>query len=191
MEPADAGDVQPIVNSGERPDPDELERILGIRELPGEITDQSLLEFNTDDGRRAGVPGGGAISTAGDVALFYQALLHDPQGLWKPDLLADVTSVVRNHLVDPMTGNPANRSLGLVIKGDDGHGERRHDFGPSTSARAFGHSGVGGQIAWADPASGLSFCHLTNGLDRNPIRQARRSFALSKRAGVLRGTVNA
>jgi CubicO group peptidase (beta-lactamase class C family) len=187
VEPQDAGDVQYLVNSGEPPDPDELERMLGIRELPADIANSdSLLEFNTEDGRRAGVPGGGGISSAADVALFYQALLHDPLGLWEPGMLADVTGAARNHFNDPMTGNPANRSRGLVIKGDDGFGERRHDFGPATSQRTFGHSGIGGQIAWADPESGLSFCHLTNGLDRNPLGQARRSYALSKRAGLLR-----
>jgi CubicO group peptidase (beta-lactamase class C family) len=186
VEPQDAANVQEIVTSGEPPDPDELERTLGIRELPSASDDVTLLEFNTDDGRRAGVPGGGGISTAADVTLFYQALLHNPGQLWEPDILADVTSVARNHFNDPMTGDPANRSRGLVLKGDDGRGERRHDLGPSTSPHAFAHSGVGGQIAWADPQSGLSFCHLTNGLDRNPIRQAKRSYALSKRAGALR-----
>ncbi|MCW2546477.1 MAG: penicillin-binding protein beta-lactamase class [Mycobacterium sp.] len=187
VEPQDAADVQNVVNSGDAPDPDELERLLGIRELPADIANSDgLLEFNTDDGRRAGVPGAGGISSAADVTLFYQALLHDPLGLWEPQMLADVTGHPRNHFNDPMTGNPANRSRGLVIKGDDGFGDRRHDFGPSTSPRTFGHSGIGGQIAWADPESGLSFCHLTNGLDRNPIGQARRSYALSKRAGVLR-----
>ena len=187
IEPEDAADVQYLVNSGTAPDPDELERLLGIRELPAEIGNtDGLLEFNTDDGRRAGVPAAGGISTAADVTLFYQALLHDPQGLWEPEMRADVTGNAVNQFTDPMTGNPANRSRGLVIKGGDGHGERRHDFGPTTSPRTFGHSGIGGQIAWADPESGLSFCHLTNGLDRNPIAQARRSFALSKRAGDLR-----
>jgi CubicO group peptidase (beta-lactamase class C family) len=187
LEPEDAGDVQYLVESGAAPDPDELERMLGIRELPADIANtDSLLEFNTDDGRRAGVPAAGGISTAADVALFYQALLHDPQGLWEPEMLVDVTGNAVNHFDDPMTGNSANRSRGLVIKGDDGHGDRRHDFGPSTSPRAFGHSGIGGQIAWADPETGLSFCHLTNGLDRNPIAQARRSYALSRRAGALR-----
>jgi CubicO group peptidase (beta-lactamase class C family) len=187
IEPEDASDVQYLVNSGAAPDPDELERLIGVRELPAEVSNaDGLLEFNTVDGRRAGVPAAGGISTAGDITRFYQVLLHDPQGLWEPGMLADVTGNAVNQFADPMTGNPANRSRGLVIKGDDGHGDRRHDFGPSTSASTFGHSGIGGQIAWADPESGLSFCHLTNGLDRNPIAQARRSFALSKRAGVLR-----
>ncbi len=190
VEPQDAGNVQDVVVSGTKPDPDELERTLGIRELPAASDDVTLLEFNTADGRRAGVPGGGGISSAADVTLFYQALLHDPEGLWDPAMLNDVTSVARNHFLDPMTGDPANRSRGLVLKGDDGKGERRHDFGPSTSSRTFGHSGVGGQIAWADPQTGLSFCHLTSGLDRDPIKQAKRSYALSKRAGSLRAPVS-
>jgi CubicO group peptidase (beta-lactamase class C family) len=53
------------------------------------------------------------------------------------------------------------------------------------SPRAFGHAGAGGQIAWADPATGLSFCYLTNGLDAHVVRQGRRAHALSSRAGAL------
>jgi hypothetical protein len=44
---------------------------------------------------------------------------------------------------------------------------------------------VGGQVAWADPASGLSFCLFTNGLDANPLRSARLCSAASNRAGAL------
>jgi hypothetical protein len=39
-------------------------------------------------------------------------------------------------------------------------------------------------IAWADPATGLSFCYLTNGLDDNLVRQKRRGVGLSSRAAV-------
>jgi CubicO group peptidase (beta-lactamase class C family) len=53
------------------------------------------------------------------------------------------------------------------------------------SAHAFGHAGAGGQIAWADPASGISFCYLTNGLDAHVLREARRGLALSSHAAVL------
>ena len=59
------------------------------------------------------------------------------------------------------------------------------NFGRTVSPRAFGHAGAGGQIAWADPATGLSFCYLTNGLDANVLRQARRGLALSSRAAAL------
>lgn len=44
---------------------------------------------------------------------------------------------------------------------------------------ADGDPGAGGQLAWADPESGLSFVYLTNGLDAHTFRQARRGVALS------------
>ena len=46
------------------------------------------------------MPGGGGVMRAADLALFYQALLHNPGGIWKPDVLADVTTNVRNRLPD-------------------------------------------------------------------------------------------
>jgi CubicO group peptidase (beta-lactamase class C family) len=85
-------------------------------------------------------------------------------------------------MADPMTSVPANRTLGLVVAGDDGHAMMR-GLGRSVSPKAFGHMGAGGQIAWADPASGLSFAYLTNGLDRDPVRLGVRSDALSTAAG--------
>ena len=92
------------------------------------------------------------MSTAADLALFYQALLHDPLEMWKPDVLTDVTSKVRNSMPDYL-GVPANRTRGLIIKGDD---ERAHvrGMGRTVSARTFGHNGAAGQIAWADPETG-------------------------------------
>ena len=80
-------------------------------------------------------------------------------------------------------GVPCNRALGLVIAGDSGANLR--GFGHANSANAFGHNGAGGQIAWADPASGLSFCYLTNGIDRHALRQGRRGVSLSNRAAVV------
>ena len=131
--------------------------------------------------RAVGVPGGGGVSTAADLALFYQALLHDPLGMWKPDVLSDVTTNVRNSFPDYM-GTPANRTLGLIVKGDD---ERSHmrGMGRTVSPRAFGHNGAAGQIAWADPETGVSFCFLTNGIDEHELRQWRRGAAIANRAG--------
>jgi CubicO group peptidase (beta-lactamase class C family) len=48
----------------------------------------------------------------------------------------------------------------------------------------FGHNGAGGQIAWADPETGISIGYCTNGLDRHPVRQARRVVAISNLAAV-------
>jgi CubicO group peptidase (beta-lactamase class C family) len=80
-----------------------------------------------------------------------------------------------------MLRTPAMRSLGLVIAGDDGQSFMR-GMGRTVSARAFGHNGAAGQIAWGDPATGLSFVYLTNGIDRNILRQYRRGTAVASLA---------
>jgi len=182
--PDDQADIAELALCGEPASPDELEAIFGVRELPiTEVTDEALVSFNQPDVRAVGVPGGGGIATAATVALFYQALLHDPDGVWDPDVLADATGRVRNSFPDPLLGVTANRGLGVVIAGDDGNANRR-GFGHTQSAGTFGHNGAAGQVAWADPESGLSFCYLTNGRDLNPIREGRRSIGLSSRAAV-------
>ena len=145
-------DIAPLATVGEPASPDELEAVFGIREIPlTEVTDHALLEFNSPDARRAGVPGGGGVTRAAELALFYQGLLTNPGNLWDPDVLADATGNVRNVFPDPWFRSPANRTLGLVVAGDDGYAHMRMNFGRTVSARAFGHAGAGGQIAWPGP----------------------------------------
>ena len=172
-----------LVLTGEPATPDELEAAFGVRELPTtEVTDEVILRFNVPEQKEIGVPGGGGWARAVDVAAFYQALLHNPGELWEPAMLADVTGRVRNTLPDPM-GVPANRSLGLILAGDDGRANLR-GLGRTVSAGAFGHNGAGGQLAWADPATGLSIGYTTNGRDRHEIRQPRRDTSIGSYAGL-------
>ena len=156
---------------------------MGVRQLPvTEVTDEALMNFNDPDVRAVGVPGGGGVGRAADLALFYQALLHDRGELWDADVLADATGNVRNRLTDPWFKVPANRSLGLILAGDDGFSAQR-GMGRTVSPLAFGHNGAAGQLAWADPATGLSFGYVTNGRDRHVIREGRRGVALNSLAG--------
>ena len=179
--PDEQGDVAALSGCGEAATPDELEAALGVRELPvTEVTEEVLLGFNRPENLALGVPGGGAVSTASDLALFYQALLHDPRGVWSSDVRRDGISEIRNGFPDER-GVPANRTLGLVVAGDDGKSAWR-GMGYTVSPATFGHNGAGGQIAWADPATGLSFVYLTNGLDRNVLREARRTSGIASRA---------
>lgn len=181
---AEQGDIRQLVSVGEPATPEELEAVLGVRGIDvGEVTELALLGFNRPDTLALGVPGGGAVSTAADLALFYQALLHNTGGLWDPEWLRRGTAEVRNSFPDPMLGVPVNRTIGLVVSGGDGQAAYR-GFGRTVGPRAFGHDGAGGQLAWADPDSDLSFVYLTNGLDAHVLRQARRGVALSSRAAV-------
>ena len=153
-------------------------------ELPLASEHGYTLLYNDPAVRAAGVPGAGAIGGAADVALLYQALLHNPDRLFDPAVLADGTSHIRNTLIDPWIRVPANRTLGLGVAGDDGNAMLRQ-FGRTIGPRAFGASGIGGQIAWADPDTGLSFCYLTNGVEADPIVSFTRADALSTLAGVV------
>jgi CubicO group peptidase (beta-lactamase class C family) len=176
--------IADLVLVGEPATPDELEAALGVRVLEvGEVTDELLMDLNEPAARAVGLPGGGGVSTAADVASFYQALLHDPKGLWDPEVLADATGVVRNTFPEPLLGVPINRTRGLIVAGDDGRSNVR-GLGRTVSPTAFGHNGAAGQVAWADPASGLSFCYLTNGRDLNVLREHRRTTAVSSLAAV-------
>lgn len=176
--------VAPVAQVGEVATPDELEAALGIRELPmSTVTPEGLIALSQDDARPIGHPGGGGIMTAADLVTFYQALLRNDAGIWKPDVLADAIGHVRNTKPERWTGVTANRGLGVVIAGDDGKANLR-GFGHTQSPATFGHNGAGGQIAWADPASGISFAYLTNGLDDHILRQGRRGIGLSSRAAI-------
>jgi CubicO group peptidase (beta-lactamase class C family) len=178
-------EIAELVHVGEPPTSAEMEAVLGIPNLPvTEVTDEALLLFNEPANVAVGVPGGGGVMTAADMALYYQALLHNTGAIWDPDVLADVTGRVRNTFPDPwIPGLTANRALGVVVAGDDGQSHMRA-FGRTVSPRAFGHAGAGGQLAWADPESGISLCYLTNGLDRNPLREGKRGVAIASLAGV-------
>jgi CubicO group peptidase (beta-lactamase class C family) len=175
-----------VAHVGRALTPEELAE-LGYPDIPeGEVTEAAIRGFNEPHVREAGVPGGGGVMTAGDLALFYQALLHGraPDGtqLWTPAMLREARRIRTGELRDPWFRQPANRGLGLVVAGGD---ERVYlGFGRTGSAGMFGHGGAGGQIGWADPESGISLGYCTNGFDRNRLRQARRGVAISSRAAV-------
>jgi len=163
---------------------------LGWPDLPEtEVTEQAIMGFNQPSVREAGVPGGGGIMTAGDLALFYQGLINNARGttqsppVWKPETLKDVLRVRSGEYVDPVFRFPVNRALGVFVAGDDGKANFR-GFGKTTSPLAFGHGGAGGQIGWGDPATGISLGYCTNGFDRDDLRQGRRGVAISSLAAV-------
>ena len=144
-----------------------------------EVTEAAILAFNRPDVRAVGVPGGGGFATASALALFYQALLHggnDKATLWPESTLQDVRRIRSGDFTDALFKKPANRALGLIISGGDSR--RFRGFGRTNSPATFGHNGAGGQLAWADPETGLSLAYVTPGHDRNGIRQGSRGVAI-------------
>jgi CubicO group peptidase (beta-lactamase class C family) len=151
--------------------------------IPPDVALGALTSLNDPEARAVGVPGGGGIMRAADIALLYQGLLRNTGSLWSEEALVEGTQRVRMMLPD-IWGVPASRTLGLVVSGADGLGHRR-GFGRTASPRAFGHNGAGGQLAFGDPDTGLSVGYLTAALDQNMVRQARRDVAIASLAADL------
>ena len=148
--------------------------------------DVDTLRYNEPAVRAAGVPGGGAFMTAATMARFYQALLHNPGNHWDDAVLADAKSNVRCTYPDPLMNVAANRTIGLVVAGDDGlHQFRYAMFGDRVSPRAFGHAGAHCQVAWADPDTGISFSLCKNGLEMDMFGDALAVLPLSNIASAL------
>ena len=160
---------------------------LGVPPPPlTEVTEDAIQSFNDPAIRQVGIPGGGAVTSASELARFWQAVLAGGlQGrvLWSDAQRASVRRVRTGDFRDPLFNRLANRGLGIVVAGDETRTWR--GFGRSNSALALGHNGAGGQIAWADPATGVSFVFLTGGHDRNTVREAARGVALSTLAADL------
>jgi CubicO group peptidase (beta-lactamase class C family) len=153
---------------------------------PDNPVDVDTTKFNDAAVRAAGVPGGGGLMTAATMARFYQGLLHNPNSLWDKDVLADVKTNIRCTLPDPLMNVACNRSAGLVLAGDDGlHQFRYAMFGKHNSPGAFGHAGAHAQVAWADPATGISFSFCKNGLQMDMLADAIDILPLSDLASEL------
>jgi CubicO group peptidase (beta-lactamase class C family) len=187
--PADQNDrVVPCSHAGE-PLTDADYEAMGVPKPPvTEVTETAILSFNDPEIRAVGVPGGGGITNAAELALYYQALLSGGANgvrVWQAETLADARRVRTGDLLDPVFGKPVSRGLGIVIAGDETRNYR--GFGHGNSPMAFGHNGAGGQLAWVDPASGISLAYLTSAHDRNEVRQGRRGVSIGNRAADLIG----
>lgn len=183
---ADQEDVKGAVLRGEPVTAEELNAAWGLPEVPaGWQSQDMLLVLNRPAIRAVGLPGGGGVSTAADVAMFYQHVLANTGGLWDPDVVRAAYEDVSDFPDD--LGVPTARGLGVQVNGagETGNWAWWYGFGKGNAPRAFGHDGAGGQIAWINPETGLSFCYLTNGLDENIMRQKRRMLAIGSRAAAL------
>jgi CubicO group peptidase (beta-lactamase class C family) len=152
----------------------------------GEVTPEAILSFNRPEVRAVGVPGGGGVAGAAQLAMFYQPLVNggltaSGKRIMKAETIEWATRVrTKDFHRDLLLDIPVNRALAVVVAGDDGAMSLR-GFGRTASPRAFGHGGAGGQIGWGDPETGISVGYCTNGFV-DAIQQGRRITAISSLA---------
>lgn len=179
------GNTINAVTIGTKATDDALKHFYGVDKLPDFTVTSRLLEaLNMKAFRGSYIPGGGAVACASEVALWYQALMHNKAIRNKADFLSPRTleDAFKVRVTYPnWMGVSVNRSRAFVLAGDDGNSALR-GFGHGASREAFGHVGAKGQIAWADPVSGLSFAYFTNGLEENEVIVNQRAAALSTAA---------
>ena len=126
-----------------------------LRAIPPSL--QPLADFiNRPDVRRASIPGGGGIMTAQSVARHYAALAGGTTAV--PQLLdterLHLATELQTDAVDLVSGTAARKALGYALGGPlSPMGDR---------ATAFGHSGAGGSIGFADPEYRFAFALVKN-----------------------------
>ena len=178
------GDIVDVVSVGEAPDFMELANEFGVEKLPEtEVTDDALQMFNRPEIRAIGHPGGGGIASAAEIALWYQAIMHDDGSILRPDVKANALGLVRQNHIDWL-GVSANRTHAFTLSGGDGQALMR-GFGHGVGPKAFGHSGAKGQRGYADPSTGISLGFVTHGLDRNDLVHAKRCAAVASAANLV------
>lgn len=150
-----------------------------------EVTPEIIENFNRPENRKIPVPGGGCITSAADLALFYQGLIGNTRSgekIWSDAIIMMASAPRTGDLIDETRGVPVGRGLGVEVAGDEKRNLR--GFGHTNSETAFGHRGAGGQIGWVDPVTGISFAYVTRAHDLNTIREARRGISISNKAAV-------
>ncbi|MET7675988.1 serine hydrolase domain-containing protein [Streptomyces seoulensis] len=144
-------------------DPDSLTRraFAAITPLPDE---------NAPGYRAAALPASNGIATADGLARVYASLIGEVDGgtrLFTPETM----ELAR-------TEASAGPDRVLVVGTRFGLGHMLHGpASPLLSPSAFGHPGRGGALAFADPASGVSFGYVTNGF-RSGVTADPRAQAL-------------
>jgi CubicO group peptidase (beta-lactamase class C family) len=104
--------------------------------------------------RRASIPAANGITNARSVARLYAACIGEVNGarLLTANTLTDLTKT-RSEGADRVTGLSSRFGTGFMLP----------TVGtPMLSEHSFGHEGLGGAIAFGDPAAGVAFGYVQN-----------------------------
>ena len=147
--------------------------VVGGTPEPGSPTER----FNSDYARRATHPAGSVVGTAADVASFFQLFLDDGRSHGRTVLApatarlmtASQSDGLRGGIEGFMTWDDCAWGLGFDLRGR----KHPHFSGEFTAPATFGHTGVSGNFAWADPTRELVCVLLANRLLHNRWNEPR------------------
>lgn len=167
------GDIEELAMVGE-----DVEPGMAIGDLFPEAAPEILMQYRDPEVLAVGVPGAGLVTTATALVQWMSAWLDPHSPPWTPAWIEDAATNIRVADPDDVTGVAANRTLAFVVAGDDG-AQALRELGSEVGPRTFATSGLGGQIAWADPDSGLAFAFLTSGISHDVVASWRRGYELN------------
>lgn len=118
------------------------------------ITDPPEMDFNSPEVQAAEIPSSNGIGTARGLARMYAALIGEVDGvrLLTPETLASATKEQASG-TDQVMVMPSRFSSGYMLP---------TEAAPMTGPNAFGHTGRGGSLAFADPEHGIAFGYVMN-----------------------------
>jgi CubicO group peptidase (beta-lactamase class C family) len=131
-------------------------------------------QFNSSEVRRAELPAHGGIMSAAAIARLYALLAQggelDGVRLLSPDRIRIATEMQVDE-VDVILQQAVRRALGYALGGVAGGGMEALASRP----KAFGHSGLGGSLGFADPERNFAFGFTKNFMERNDPEQTKTS----------------
>jgi CubicO group peptidase (beta-lactamase class C family) len=152
-------------------------------------------EADTRTAREAVIGATGGITNARGLARLYSELAR-PRLAWRPSLVNEASMVRMSRPIscgfDQFGQIPSRFACGYIKGMDNRRGTPGNQDSGLLSEDAFGHSGFGGSIGFADPRAGLSFGYAMNrqgpGTLLNPRGQslvdaAYRSLGFSEQGG--------
>ncbi|MEU6709299.1 serine hydrolase domain-containing protein [Streptomyces wuyuanensis] len=118
------------------------------------VTNPAAIDFDSPEVQAAELPSSNGIGTAQALARMYAALIGDVDGvrLLAPETLASATGEQASGK-DQVLMFPSRFSTGYMLPTEGNL---------MTGPNAFGHTGRGGSLAFADPERGIAFGYVMN-----------------------------
>lgn len=125
-----------------------------------QVTAPAEIDFNSPEVQAAELPSSNGIGTARGLARMYAALIGEVDGvrLFTPETLASATKEQASG-PDQVMVVPSRFSSGYMLP---------TEADPMTGPNAFGHTGRGGSLAFADPEHDIAFGYAMNHIIGGP-----------------------